>query len=109
AGRRPAHANSHRARRGVCTLAGSRRIMSDDRDDDGKGDDGDILERLRARRDDQDWKRNEHMWRRFVAEQARWEARRAMHRERWKRRHRRWRELHEEREMWMRMRKDKRA
>jgi signal transduction histidine kinase len=84
-----------------------------DRDGDGgesdDGDDGDLLDRLHARRDDQDWKRSEHMWRRFVAEQARREARRAMHRERWKRRHKRWKELHEEREMWMRMRKDKRG
>lgn len=90
--------------------------MSDDRDDDG-GDDGKgaekddrgILDRLRAHREDHEWKRNEHRWRRFVAEQARWETRRAMHRERWKRHRKRWRELHEEREMWMRMRKDKRG
>ncbi|HSR96885.1 MAG TPA: ATP-binding protein [Kofleriaceae bacterium] len=91
--------------------------MSDDRDDDDRDDDREgaakddrtILGRLRARRADQDWKRNEQMWRRFVADQARWDARRAMHRERWKRHRKRWRELHEEREMWMRMRKDKRG
>jgi signal transduction histidine kinase len=55
------------------------------------------------------WERFERAWARRAEQRARWETRRAGHRARWKHRHRRWRELHEEREMWMRMRKDKRA
>jgi signal transduction histidine kinase len=55
------------------------------------------------------WTRVEQAWRRHLAHRERWEERRAEHRARWKQRRRRWRELHDEREMWMRMRKDKRG
>ena len=62
-----------------------------------------------TRRQDKQWERFERAWRRQEEQRARWKARRAEHRARWKQRHKRWRELHEEREMWMRMGKDKRA
>ena len=58
---------------------------------------------------DKQWEHFERAWRRRAQQRGRWEARRAEHRARWKQRHRRWRELHEERDMWMRMRQDKRA
>jgi signal transduction histidine kinase len=57
------------------------------------------------------WKHFERAWKRHAEQRERWEARRAAHRARWKqhKQNKRWRELHEEREMWMRMGKDKRA
>ncbi|HEX7840018.1 MAG TPA: HAMP domain-containing sensor histidine kinase, partial [Kofleriaceae bacterium] len=103
--------------------------MSDERDDErpgrsdrdarGAGDAGDASERddpegpdAFARRweqqQEQVWQRVERAWRRHAEQHARWEERRARHRARWKQRHR-WHELHEEREMWMRMGKGKRA
>lgn len=79
--------------------------------DQGRGDDdgpwgGDSWW---TRRDERQWTRVERAWRRHMEQRARWETRRAEHRARWKKRRRRWKELHEEREMWMRMRKDGRA
>src|SRR6185436_1460566 len=55
------------------------------------------------------WQRFERAWRRQTEQRERWEARRAAHRARWKNHRRRWKQLHEERAMWMRMGKDKRA
>jgi signal transduction histidine kinase len=60
--------------------------------------------------EDRQWEKVERAWRKHVEQRERREARRAQHHERWKRRrHRRWKELHDEREMWMRMRKDNRG
>jgi signal transduction histidine kinase len=80
--------------------------------EDGHGDDGTApgaRERRWEERQDKQWARVERTWRRHVAERERWEARRAEHRARWSKHRKRWRDLHDEREMWMRMRKDKRA
>jgi signal transduction histidine kinase len=63
----------------------------------------------RGRPGDGPWLRVERAWRHHAAQRERWEARRAEHRARWRKRRRRWKELHDEREMWMRMRKDKRG
>ncbi|HEU4732370.1 MAG TPA: HAMP domain-containing sensor histidine kinase, partial [Kofleriaceae bacterium] len=57
----------------------------------------------------EEWSRFERAWLRQAEKREQWKARRAEHRARWKQRHRRWKELHEEREMWMRMGKDKRG
>jgi signal transduction histidine kinase len=52
----------------------------------------------------------EHAWQRHAERYERRHARHAQRRARWEQRHhRRWRALHEEREIWMRMGKDKRA
>ena len=60
--------------------------------------------------EDRQWEKVERAWRKHVEHRERREARRAEHHERWRRRrHRRWKELQDEREMWLRMRKDKRA
>lgn len=75
----------------------------------GDRDDPATHERRWEQRHEKQWERFERAWRQRAEHRARWEARRAEHRARWKQRHRRWRELHEERDMWMRMRKDKRA
>jgi signal transduction histidine kinase len=56
-----------------------------------------------------EWARVERAWRRYAEQRGRWEQRRAEHRKRWKHKRRRWKELHEERDMWMKMRKDKRG
>src|SRR5262249_3468119 len=56
-----------------------------------------------------EWAQVERAWRRHVEQHERWEARRAAHRKRWKQRRRRWHDLEAEREMWQRMRKDKRG
>jgi signal transduction histidine kinase len=85
---------------------------ADDAGDHGDpGDHGDAdasFARRWERKQEKQWQRFEHAWRRHAEQRERWEERRARHRARWKR-HRRWQELHEEREMWMRMRKDKRG
>jgi signal transduction histidine kinase len=87
----------------------------DGRDDDGRRTDGrdrddrEAPDRRHALREDKEWAKAARAWSRHVEEHARWEARRARHHKRWRRHHRRWKELHEEREMWMRMRKDKRG
>ncbi|HZJ62885.1 MAG TPA: HAMP domain-containing sensor histidine kinase [Kofleriaceae bacterium] len=60
--------------------------------------------------EDRQWEKVERAWRRHVEHRERREARRAQMHERWQqRRHRRWKELQDEREMWLRMRKDKRG
>jgi signal transduction histidine kinase len=60
--------------------------------------------------EDRQWKKVERAWRKHIEQHERREARRAQHHDRWKRRrHRRWKELQDEREMWMRMRKDNRS
>ncbi|HEY0483364.1 MAG TPA: HAMP domain-containing sensor histidine kinase [Kofleriaceae bacterium] len=80
-----------------------------DADDDRDHGDADAsFARRWERKQEKQWQRFEHAWRRHAEQRERWEERRARHRARWKR-HRRWQELHEEREMWMRMGKDKRA
>jgi len=71
------------------------------------GDSDDVVTRW-ARQHDKQWKHFERAWRRHAEQRERWETRRKAHRARWKK-HRRWRDLHEEREMWMRTGKDKRA
>jgi signal transduction histidine kinase len=82
----------------------------DRRDDDGRdSDDREAPDRRHVLREDKEWAKAARAWSRHVEEHARWEARRARHHKRWRRHHRRWKELHEEREMWMRMRKDKRG
>lgn len=69
----------------------------------------DPVERLRHALEDKEWARAERLWQRHMAQRERWDARRAKHHKRWKRHHKRWKELHDEREMWMRMREDKRG
>lgn len=87
--------------------------MSDERDDDRDHDDSAAEREAFARRweqqQEQRWQRFERALRRHAERHERWGDRRARHRARWSQHHRRWHELHEEREMWMRMGKDRRA
>jgi signal transduction histidine kinase len=101
--------------------------MSDDRDDErpGRGrddasepdpgappDPGPADDEVRhwEREQEKQWKTFEHAWQRHAERYERWQARHARRRARWEqRRHRRWKVLHEEREMWTRMGRDKRA
>jgi signal transduction histidine kinase len=91
--------------------AGATRDGDDDADaaHPGGGDDAQAArQRQWERRQDKQWERIERAWVRQAEQRARWDARRAQHHARWKHR-KRWKELHEEREMWARMGKDKRA
>ena len=76
---------------------------------DGDHDDPEASERRWERRQETRWAEVERAWRRHVEQYERRAGGRAEHRARWKQRHKRWRQLHEEREMWMRMPKGKRA
>ena len=82
-----------------------------DRDDgDGDGDEGpDAYVRRWEQAQEKRWRHVERVWRRQAEQHDRWQERRSRHRGRWDRKRRRWRELHAEREMWLRMGKDKRA
>lgn len=82
---------------------------ADGADDADDGDDAAEFVRRWEHQQEKRWRRFERAWRRHAEQRERWEARRARHRARWSQRHRRWRELHEEREMWLRMGRDKRA
>jgi signal transduction histidine kinase len=84
---------------------GDRGESGDARDPDGE----DELGRW-ERAQDKRWRHFEHAWQRHADRYERWHLKHALRRARWEqRRHRRWKGLHEEREMWMRMGKDKRA
>ncbi|HEX3475384.1 MAG TPA: HAMP domain-containing sensor histidine kinase, partial [Kofleriaceae bacterium] len=62
------------------------------------------------REQEKHWRHLEHAWQRHAERYERWHARHARRRARWEQRHhRRWKGLHEEREMWRRMGRDKRA
>ncbi len=62
------------------------------------------------REQEKHWRHFEHAWQRHAERYERLHARHARRRARWEQHHhRRWKALHEEREMWMRMGKDKRA
>ncbi|HEX3766442.1 MAG TPA: HAMP domain-containing sensor histidine kinase [Kofleriaceae bacterium] len=62
------------------------------------------------REQEKQWRTFEHAWQRHAQRYERWHARHARRRAQWEaRRRQRWKALHDERDMWMRMGKDKRA